>query len=70
MGLEWVQIARRLAADGSKIGILSSSGKGQALAKELDGIAVTGPNKAKIDLSPLDATPSGIGLEWDNASLE
>ena len=29
--------ARRLAADGFKVGILSSSGKGEALAKELVG---------------------------------
>ena len=30
--------ARRLAADGFRVAILSSSGKGEALAKELGGI--------------------------------
>jgi NAD(P)-dependent dehydrogenase (short-subunit alcohol dehydrogenase family) len=34
--------ARRLAHDGYKVAILSSSGKGEALAKELGGIGVTG----------------------------
>ena len=33
--------ARRLAQDGYKVAILSSSGKGEALAKELGGIGVT-----------------------------
>ena len=33
--------ARRLAADGFKVAILSSSGKGEALADELGGIGVT-----------------------------
>ncbi|MGB5801185.1 MAG: SDR family NAD(P)-dependent oxidoreductase, partial [Mesorhizobium sp.] len=36
--------ARRLAADGFKVAILSSSGKGEALAAELGGIGVTGSN--------------------------
>jgi NAD(P)-dependent dehydrogenase (short-subunit alcohol dehydrogenase family) len=36
--------ARRLAADGFKIGILSSSGKGEALAEELGGVGHTGSN--------------------------
>jgi len=36
--------ARRLAADGFKVGILSSSGKGEALAEELGGIGHTGSN--------------------------
>lgn len=34
--------ARRLAADGFRIGILSSSGKGEVLGKELGGFGVTG----------------------------
>lgn len=34
--------AKRLAKDGFKVGILSSSGKGEALAKELGGFGVTG----------------------------
>jgi len=41
--------ARRLAADGFNVAILSSSGKGEALAKELGGIGHTGSN-----LNPAD----------------
>ncbi|WP_029061854.1 SDR family oxidoreductase [Labrenzia sp. DG1229] len=36
--------ARRLAADGMKVAILSSSGKGEALAEELGGFGYTGSN--------------------------
>ncbi len=36
--------ARRLAADGFRVAILSSSGKGEALAEELGGVGVTGSN--------------------------
>lgn len=36
--------ARRLAADGFKVGVLSASGKGEALGKELGGIGHTGSN--------------------------
>ena len=45
--------ARRLAADGFHIAILSSSGKGEALAKELGGIGVTGSNQSNEDLKRL-----------------
>jgi len=45
--------ARRLAADGFKVAILSSSGKGEALAQELDGIGVTGSNQSNDDLKRL-----------------
>ena len=38
--------ARRLAADGFKVGVLSSSGKGEALARELGGVGVTGSNQS------------------------
>ena len=38
--------ARRLAADGFPIGILSSSGKGEALGNELGGFGVTGSNRS------------------------
>jgi len=38
--------ARRLAADGFKVGVLSSSGKGEALAHELGGVGVTGSNQS------------------------
>ena len=45
--------ARRLAADGFKVAILSSSGKGEALAKELGGVGVTGSNQSNEDLATL-----------------
>src|ERR1044071_8254231 len=45
--------ARRLAEDGFRIAILSSSGKGEALAKELGGIGVTGSNRSNDDLKRL-----------------
>ena len=45
--------ARRLASDGYAVGILSSSGKGEALAKELGGIGVTGSNQSVDDLQRL-----------------
>lgn len=42
--------ARRLAADGFAVAILSSSGKGEALANELGGLGVTGSNQSNEDL--------------------
>ena len=45
--------ARRLAADGYAIGVLSSSGKGEALAQSLGGIGVTGSNQSNDDLQQL-----------------
>lgn len=45
--------ARRLAADGFKVAILSSSGKGEALAGELGGFGVTGSNQSNDDLKRL-----------------
>ncbi len=45
--------ARRLAADGFKTAILSSSGKGEALAAELGGFGVTGSNQSTDDLKRL-----------------
>ncbi|MCF3934727.1 SDR family oxidoreductase [Acuticoccus sp. M5D2P5] len=42
--------ARRLAADGFSVAILSSSGKGEALASELGGVGVTGSNQSAKDL--------------------
>src|SRR5690606_10030468 len=54
--------ARRLAADGFKIAILSSSGKGEALASELGGFGVTGSNQSTDDLKRLiDGTLSRWG---------
>ncbi|KMJ87947.1 3-oxoacyl-ACP reductase [Achromobacter xylosoxidans] len=49
--------ARKLAADGYRVAILSSSGKGEALAAELGGLGVTGSNRSPEDLTRLvDAT--------------
>ncbi len=45
--------ARKLAADGFRVAILSSSGKGEALAKELGGLGVTGSNQSNEDLQRL-----------------
>lgn len=45
--------ARRLAADGFHVGILSSSGKGEALATELGGVGVTGSNQSTEALQQL-----------------
>ncbi|SCX28087.1 putative oxidoreductase [Agrobacterium rosae] len=46
-------VAKRLAADGYKVAILSSSGKGEALAAQLGGIGVTGLNQSVDDLQRL-----------------
>jgi NAD(P)-dependent dehydrogenase (short-subunit alcohol dehydrogenase family) len=54
--------ARRLAADGFKVAILSSSGKGEALAEELGGYGVTGSNRSAEDLARLvDGTMERYG---------
>ncbi|QDH59704.1 SDR family oxidoreductase [Pandoraea pnomenusa] len=45
--------ARRLAAEGFRVGILSSSGKGEALAAELGGVGVTGSNQSNEALARL-----------------
>lgn len=45
--------ARRLAAEGFVVGILSSSGKGEALAGALGGLGVTGSNREPADLQRL-----------------
>lgn len=45
--------ARKLAQDGYKVAILSSSGKGEALAKELGGAGVTGSNLLNSDVQRL-----------------
>jgi NAD(P)-dependent dehydrogenase (short-subunit alcohol dehydrogenase family) len=47
--------ARRLARDGYRIAIISSSGKGEALANELGGVGVTGSNRVPDDLRRLVA---------------
>lgn len=44
---------RRLAADGFEVAVLSSSGKGEALAVELGGVGVTGSNQSSEDIGKL-----------------
>lgn len=54
--------ARKLASDGFRVAILSSSGKGEALAKDLGGVGVTGSNQSNDDLRKLvDATMAKWG---------
>jgi NAD(P)-dependent dehydrogenase (short-subunit alcohol dehydrogenase family) len=45
--------AQRLAQDGYHVAVLSSSGKGEALAQELGGFGVTGSNQSHEDLKRL-----------------
>lgn len=47
------EAATRLAADGFMVAILSSSGKGEELAKRLGGVVVTGSNQSTADLAGL-----------------
>lgn len=42
--------ARKLAETGYSVGVMSSSGKGEALGKELGGLGVTGSNLVVADL--------------------
>jgi NAD(P)-dependent dehydrogenase (short-subunit alcohol dehydrogenase family) len=54
--------ARRLAQDGYRVAVLSSSGKGEALATELGGIGVTGSNQNEADVQRLvDAVVTAWG---------
>ena len=46
-------VVRKLAADGYAVAVLSSSGKGEALADELGGLGVTGSNQSVGDLERL-----------------
>lgn len=46
-------VARKLAAEGYRVAILSSSGKGEVLAHELNGIGITGSNQSIDDLKRL-----------------
>lgn len=45
--------ARRLASDGFRVGVLSSSGKGEALGAELGGFGITGSNRSADDIAAL-----------------
>jgi len=54
--------ARRLAADGFAVGVLSSSGKREALAGALGGVGVTGSNQSADDVAQLvDAVMARFG---------
>lgn len=46
-------VVRRLAADGFRVAVLSSSGKSEKLAQDLGGIGVTGSNQSNDDLKRL-----------------
>lgn len=55
-------VARKLAADGYAVGILSSSGKGEALAEALGGVGVTGSNQSGDDVQRVvDAVMARFG---------
>jgi NAD(P)-dependent dehydrogenase (short-subunit alcohol dehydrogenase family) len=58
--------ARKLADDGFRVAILSSSGKGEALAAELGGIGVTGSNQSNDDLQRLVDKVTG---EWGRVDV-
>jgi NAD(P)-dependent dehydrogenase (short-subunit alcohol dehydrogenase family) len=54
--------ARALAANGHAVAILSSSGRGEALAAELGGLGFTGSNREPADLARfVDATMARFG---------
>ena len=53
--------ARKLADEGFKVGILSSSGRGEALGGELGGFGVTGSN---LDGEALNALVEGAKDRW------
>jgi len=54
--------ARKLAEEGYRLAILSSSGKGEALARELGGVGITGSNRSRDDLKQLvDAAMEAFG---------
>ncbi|WP_332604959.1 SDR family oxidoreductase [Acinetobacter sp. ESBL14] len=46
-------VAKKLAADGYKVAILSSSGKGETLADQLNGLGITGSNQSIDDIQRL-----------------
>ena len=58
--------ARKLADDGFRVAILSSSGKGEALASELGGIGVTGSNQSNDDLKRL---VDKVMAEWGRVDV-
>jgi NAD(P)-dependent dehydrogenase (short-subunit alcohol dehydrogenase family) len=53
--------ARRLAADGYRVAILSPSGRGEALAAELGGLGVTG---SSLELADLERLVEAVMQRW------
>lgn len=54
--------ARRLAAEGWRVAVMSSSGRGAALAESLGGLGLTGSNREPADLArAVDATLDRFG---------
>lgn len=47
------EVAKKLAFDGYSVAVLSSSGKGEALANELGGVGITGSNQSVDDVGRL-----------------
>ena len=45
--------ARKLAEEGYRVGVMSSSGKGENLGRELGGVGITGSNQVPEDLERL-----------------
>ena len=58
--------AERLAADGFMVGVLSASGRGQALGESLGGFGVTGSN---LDASALQALGDGAVSRWGRVDV-
>jgi len=58
--------ARRLAGDGFRVGILSSSGKGEALAEELGGVGHTGSN---LDTASHQALADKAMAKWGRVDV-
>ena len=58
--------ARKLADDGYSVGILSSSGKGEALGAALGGFGVTGSNQ---DAGAIKALVDGAMARWGRVDV-
>ncbi|WP_114007973.1 SDR family oxidoreductase [Cohaesibacter intestini] len=58
--------AKQLATDGFKVGVLSSSGKGEALGDALGGFGVTGSN---LDPDHLTALVDGAMARWGRVDV-
>ncbi len=58
--------ARKLAEDGNRVGILSSSGKGEALGAALGGFGVTGSNQ---DPAAIEALVDGAMARWGRVDV-